>query len=121
MIFKSIPKLSNKSCETHPKIMYENIEDIRPNTTSVQIGSRRTIYFKSADRSGLRVDRPPFFQSLFSPILLFLIRRTSFLSEPLILLTLRAQGEVYLPDIPPPWPRIGNPRMVLVVSAELFL
>ena len=43
---------------------------------------------KSADPSGLRVDRPAFFQSselFFSPILFLLILRT-----------LRAWGEVYL-------------------------
>ena len=55
---------------------------------------------KSADPSGLRVDRPPFFQSLLFPILLFLILRTSFFSEPLILLALQTQGEVCLP-LPP--------------------
>ena len=55
---------------------------------------------KSADPSGLRVERPPFFEPLFFPTLLFLTLRTSFLSEPLILLSLRAQGDVCLPPSP---------------------
>ena len=58
---------------------------------------------ESTDPSGLHVNHPAFFQSselFFSPILFLRILRTFFRSEPLILLTLRPWGEVYLP--PPP-------------------
>ena len=73
--------------------------------------SKHPIFLKSADPSGLRVDRPPFFQSLLFPILLLLILRTSFLAEPLILQALRAQGG-FTSLLPPPWPRLGWLRLV---------
>ena len=69
-------------------------------------------WLQSADPTGLRVD-----PLSFPPIL-----RTLHLSN-LILPTLRAGGEKITspPPLPPPWPGLGNPRMVPDVPADLFL
>ena len=69
---------------------------------------------------GAKVGQVPT-RSLFLPILFLLILRTFFISESLVLVTLQARGEVYLPPLPPPWPRLGWFRLDSVVSADFCL
>ena len=78
---------------------------------------------------GLREDLPPFFCSselfFFFSDYLFPDPPKKTLSEPLILVAVRAQGEVYLP-LPPPWPRfcwlrlgVGRLRGIIFMIFDL--